>query len=175
MTPDFFNLSYLKAGSDIQQKGAKAIQDLEIMDILKVYDPVLVGTLPLELFTNNSDLDILCYSFHLEDVEKTWRKNFGRCDDFKIISERIQGKECLIARFRSSGFRFELFAQGVPTNKQVAYIHLVNEFRLLEKHGKPLRDAILRLKLAGMKTEPAFAKALGLPGDPYEALLISPS
>ncbi|MNO76159.1 hypothetical protein D3C76_672280 [compost metagenome] len=33
------------------------------------------------------------------------------------------------------------------------------------------RERIILLKTSGWKTEPAFAKALGLEGDPYEALL----
>ncbi len=171
MTPDFFNLSYLKTGSAIQQKGANVIEELEMMDILAAYDPVLAGTLPLDLFTPESDLDILCFSQDLKDTEMKWRHRFGTDKSFSAVTKSVKGIESLIASFNSGGFRFELFAQGIPTKQQTAYLHMVNEFKLLERYGKSLRDQILDMKRHGMKTEPAFALALKLPGDPYEALL----
>ena len=45
------------------------------------------------------------------------------------------------------------------------------EHRLLQERGEAFRRAIITLKQRGYKTEPAFAKALGLKGDPYLALL----
>ena len=45
------------------------------------------------------------------------------------------------------------------------------EARLLELGGERLRREVLRFKLAGAKTEPAFAQILGLEGDAFQALL----
>lgn len=45
------------------------------------------------------------------------------------------------------------------------------EYKLLQQHGEDFRQQVVALKKAGIKTEPAFAKLLQLPGDPYEALL----
>ena len=50
----------------------------------------------------------------------------------------------------------------------------VRHFRIEERLLAPnadLRRKVLELKRQGMKTEPAFAKVFGLPGDPYEAIL----
>lgn len=55
--------------------------------------------------------------------------------------------------------------------QQGAFRHLVAEFALLQRYGDDLRKRIRALKVGGMKTEPAFAHALGLDGDPYVALL----
>jgi len=43
--------------------------------------------------------------------------------------------------------------------------------RLLQERGEAFRREIIALKQRAYKTEPAFAKALGLEGDPYLALL----
>ena len=48
--------------------------------------------------------------------------------------------------------------------------HFRIEERLLALNPD-LRPKVLELKRQGMKTEPALAKVLGLPGDPYEAIL----
>lgn len=65
----------------------------------------------------------------------------------------------------------EIFGQPVPTKQQMGYRHLIAEHKLLMKHGETFRQKIIKLKKQGYKTEPAFAKALGLKGDPYLELL----
>jgi hypothetical protein len=45
------------------------------------------------------------------------------------------------------------------------------EHRLLLKHGEAFKNKVIELKQNGLKTEPAFAKLLGIEGDPYEELL----
>ncbi|MGC3943422.1 MAG: DUF4269 domain-containing protein [Chryseolinea sp.] len=64
-----------------------------------------------------------------------------------------------------------MFGQSRPSTEQEAYLHMVNEYQVLQSRGSEFRDEIIRLKKSGLKTEPAFAKALGLTGDPYEAML----
>ena len=61
--------------------------------------------------------------------------------------------------------------QACPVSQQRAYRHMVVEARLLELGGEPLQSAIIALKRSGLKTEPAFARCLGIHGDPYLALL----
>ena len=42
---------------------------------------------------------------------------------------------------------------------------------IIEEQGEEFREQVIKLKLQGYKTEPAFAKLLGLKGDPYVAML----
>lgn len=68
------------------------------------------------------------------------------------------------------GWEIELFCQKTATDHQWGVRHFRVEARLLAL-GPHLKEAVMRLKREGLKTEPAFAKVLSLPGDPYVALL----
>jgi hypothetical protein len=59
----------------------------------------------------------------------------------------------------------------MPTAQQYAFRHSVVEHAVLRTGGPAWRAAVRRLKEQGLKTEPAFATLLQLPGNPYEALL----
>ena len=48
---------------------------------------------------------------------------------------------------------------------------MIIEHKILAAHDNDFKTEIIKLKQAGLKTEPAFARLLGLDGDPYEALL----
>ncbi len=45
------------------------------------------------------------------------------------------------------------------------------EYKLLLEKGEEFRKEIISLKKQGYKTEPAFAKLLGVEGNAYEGLL----
>jgi hypothetical protein len=62
-------------------------------------------------------------------------------------------------------------AKRPPVEKQRGWRHFAVERRLLTLGGADLTVAMLALRQQGMKTEPAFAAALRLRGDPYLALL----
>lgn len=69
------------------------------------------------------------------------------------------------------GFEVEIFGQTTPTRSQFAYRHMIIEYNLLNKYGEAFRQQIIELKQEGYKTEPAFAIALDLTGNPYLELL----
>ena len=157
---DFFDLSYLVNGSPIQQKGYKAIRSSGILNTLRDFDPVVVGTLPLDLFTDDSDIDIICYCTNAEKLP-----------DLSFKSKRLSGIDSFISNFNLLGFKFEIVAQPIPVREQVAFRHMVAEMKILSEKGEDFRRKILELKQSGIKTEPAFAQLLGLEGDPYQELL----
>lgn len=171
MLPDFTNIDYLQNGSRFQQEGWKILSDTNALTELKAYGAILAGTLPLDLYLPNSDLDIICYAENLTHFEEHITQAFGMYSDYQCIVKIIRETPSVIGRFRHNNFLFEIFAQPVPVQNQYAYRHLRVEYFLLEQYGDSLRRQVLQLKQAGLKTEPAFAKALNLAGDPYEALL----
>jgi hypothetical protein len=64
----------------------------------------------------------------------------------------------------------EVFASPVEVDLQAGWRHFLVEGRLLDLAGEALRRRVLELRRAGASTEPAFAAALDLQGDPYAAL-----
>jgi hypothetical protein len=59
----------------------------------------------------------------------------------------------------------------LPVLEQHGWKHFLIEQRLLSLGGNAFRGAIMNYRRNGTKTEPAFSAALGLTGDPYQALL----
>ena len=169
---DFWQkLNYLNKGSKRQQKAYKAIESSNVMEILKAFDPILVGTIPLEIDLPDSDLDIICEVYDPKLFINIITTHFGREKDFHIQQKEIRHKKVSLARFCHKNFEFELFGQAVPVMQQYAYRHMLIEHKLLHLKGDVFREKIIALKKSGLKTEPAFAKALNLQGNPYEALL----
>lgn len=171
--PDFEDITYLKRGSLIQQKGYNILNHSKILYHLHSYRPVLTGTLPLDIFLEGkSDLDIICQAHELRSVEKILLKQYAMHEAFLMQQNFFKEIETLLCRFKYQGFSFEIFCQQTPVEDQYAYRHMIVEYKLLQELGEGFRDQIIKLKQSGMKTEPAFAFALGLKGDPYEALLL---
>jgi hypothetical protein len=160
--PDFFDVSYLSKGSPIQQAGYRAIVSSGVLELLKEFDPVVVGTLPLDLFVEGSDIDIIC---NFSDAEK-FRSVFHHS-----TRKELNGVDSVIANFDFNGFEFEVVGQPLAVREQFAYRHMIVEWNILEANDEFFRDQILSLKKSGVKTEPAFAQLLGLPGNPYKTLL----
>jgi len=169
---DFLDISYLNSGSEKQKRAYRIIVSNEIMEKLAPYTPILVGTIPIEVDIDASDLDIICYIGNEEDFTNRLNSYFGHFNGFVIA--RIVALGAIKANFYIGDFELEIFGQHIPTQKQYAYLHMLTEYQLLEVYGKTLRTAVIELKQKGYKTEPAFAKALDLKGDPYNVLLNVP-
>lgn len=65
--------------------------------------------------------------------------------------------------------------RDIPCNMEPvrsnAYRHMLVEARVLRLLGGEFMRRVVELKEKGVKTEPAFARLLGLDGDPYVAVL----
>ena len=171
MNPDFTNIEYLQSGNTKQRAAYMVLTENRILETLQEFDPILVGTIPININVESSDLDIVCYARDLKAFEDFAIKTYSENTDFTIW-ERGEGKlKAVVASFKLDGFDIELFGQNIPTKQQQAYRHMIIEHRLLEEKGEEFRRKVIALKQMGYKTEPAFAKLLGLEGDPYMALL----
>lgn len=143
-----------------------------VLDALATYDPVIVGTFPLGLDREGSDVDVLCHADDLQGFVDNATRAFG--DHQPVSSHRFvprDGHEAAVVRFAVDDVPVEVFAQPVPTTEQHGFRHLQVERRLLDLGGERLAARLRANRAPGASVEAAFAEVLGLPGDPFEAVL----
>jgi hypothetical protein len=167
---DWRDPAYLSAGSPAQRAAARALAACGVLQRLAPFDPVLAGTYPIDLAVDGSDLDVLCHAPDLALFERAVRETLGDRPGFRCERQPVGTTLAVIARFRAARLPVEVFGQPLPIDRQRGYRHLLVEARLLAGGGAALRSAVTTERRAGLKTEPAFARALGLDGDPYERL-----
>lgn len=166
---NFLDIDYLKSGNEKQKKAHQVLTAHAVLDKLAKYNPILVGTIPINIDIVNSDLDIICYIQDKENFRNDLLHLF-HCEKDLLISENPKF-DSLKATFFTDDFEIEIFGQNMPTKNQNAYRHMLIEHEILVRKGEDFRQKIVELKNEGYKTEPAFAKLLGLKGNPYEELL----
>jgi len=169
MLPDWKDPSYLQYGSAAQRQALRLLRRYELLPRLQDYGPVLVGTFPLDLTVPGSDLDIICEVADVADFRQALAK-FAAYPRYAVRPASTT-EPALVASFELEGLAVEVFGQTLPTVRQNGYRHLVVEARLLAAGGAAFKQQVLALKTSGVKTEPAFAQLLKLPGNPYQALL----
>ncbi|NJK38245.1 MAG: DUF4269 domain-containing protein [Oscillatoriales cyanobacterium RM2_1_1] len=148
----------------------KAIENLDLLANLQSFDPIVIGTPPLGIDVTDSDIDIACFCDDLDRFARFTSRQFESQDRFQIRRGTFQDHESIIVQFSAFEWDVEIFCQPIPTNKQWGVRHFRIEQRLLAL-SPSLRTIVTELKRSGLKTEPAFAKALGLSGEPYLAML----
>jgi hypothetical protein len=171
LTTDFINIEYLKEGNDRQRRAFEELTEISIFEHLQDYTPILTGTIPIGIDLPESDLDIICQcSNHLRFAE-TLNSLYSDKENYQIRTSNWNDLESTIATFYSGGFQIEIFGQDCPVENQNAYRHMVIEHKILSSRNDKFRAEIIQLKKEGLKTEPAFARLLGLQGNPYQELL----
>jgi hypothetical protein len=170
---DWKNLRYLQQGNLRQQHAYVVLEELALWSTMSGFDPVLAGTIPLAIDVPASDLDIICeVALPCQALfEQVLQDHYGHLPSFQLGRMSSRGYEASVGSFYYAGIALEVFGQALPTVQQYAYRHLVVEQAILQVGGETWRQAVQRLKQQGLKTEPAFALLLNLPGDPYDALL----
>ena len=168
---DFTNIEYLKAGNAKQVQTYKILKQNKILEVLAAFNPILVGTVPINIDIENSDLDIICFWKNKAFFKEKLTLAFGQRNKFTIRETMIDDEESIIANFEIEGFEVEIFGQNIPTKEQNGYKHMIIEYKILQSKGESFRLEIIELKQNGYKTEPAFAYLLNLKGDPYRELL----
>lgn len=165
---DFLIPDYLREGEGKQAESYRILSEYRIFEILKPYNPVLVGTIPIQIDVEGSDLDIICQVEDFSEFRVLVAESFGEYDDFKIS---YSDDPLMVVNFFIDNMELEIFATPHPYHQNNAYRHMLVEDRVLRLLGNVFRDEIIRLKKSGVKTEPAFAYLLGLQEDPYISLL----
>ncbi|MBI9012141.1 MAG: DUF4269 domain-containing protein [Clostridiales bacterium] len=136
----------------------------EIMKPFDKYQPTIVGTYPIDIQVQGSDIDIILMVKNYEDYIKELSL-FSHETNFTVELQDV-----VICRFEKNGYKIELYASHEPINTLNSYRHLEVEKRVLDLFGKSFKEEVLTLKRKGLKTEPAFCVLLGLYGNAYKAL-----
>lgn len=163
---DWRNIAYLSKGTPKQRLSFEILNEINIFNVLKEYNPILTGTIPINIDIDSSDLDIICQSRNPEDIQSDIRKYYQKYPQFK---DRIEG-EIYIANFKHNNIEIEVYSKPQPTTEQNAYIHMLIEQRILKIAGEEFRKRIIELKKNGYKTEPAFGVLLNLE-EPFKELI----
>ena len=132
--------------------------------------PALVGSLPLDLALDSSDIDIVVYATDLKSFGSVLKIEFGDLEYFRSSRGIVLGIPTLMTEFAFSGETYEIFSQATLVPRQNAVIHLLVEERLLNLGGSEFRTQIMNERELGAITEIASGNVLGL-ADPYRELL----
>lgn len=163
----------------LSTEAVRAILDeARLFERLRAFDLRWVGSIPLDIHGPGADADICCSALgDLDGFETFLRSEFGQLADASILPNHHAGEASVIAKFSLGDLPVEIYGRNRPVETHESYIHWLAEHRLLELAGDRLREDFRLAKAGGLKTEPAFARVLGLGGDPYiEVLkLASPS
>lgn len=165
---DWQNIEYLKSGSDKQRQIYRILKETNTLFILKDFDPIVVGTIPIGIDIDSSDIDIVCCTDDFDDFRLIVRQNFSQYDSFH---DRIkESEQAYVANFFYQKQEIEIFAQNIPSHLQNGFRHMIIEDHILRLAGESFRQKIIQLKKQGYKTEPAFGELLNL-SNPYSELL----
>lgn len=168
----FMGMGYLADGNRRQQSAYAVLTGLGLMEQLSSYTPVLTGTIPIQIDIPGSDLDVICEVHDFVRFQLDVSRVLGEAGiTTRFRTREVAGIPRVVCNFTFQGQEVELFGQPLPVTEQNSWRHMIVEARLLTLLGDRGREEIRRLKLDGLKTEPAFGQLLNLNGDPYEALL----
>lgn len=167
----FQQFEFLQSGTPKQQELARDLEDWKILKSLHGFKPTLAGTIPLDIDTDSSDVDILVKFNIPAHLQKICYAKFRNLSNYSFSEKTIALRATLICRFETKKFRYEIFGQSVEPTDQYAWIHMMVENRFLTLADPTFREEIRSLKKQGIKTEPAFCKVLDLKGDPYKTLV----
>ena len=163
-------LDHLREGTPAQRAAWRALTGLGILDILAPFDARLAGTIPIDVDIPGSDLDVICHAPDLDALARALAARFGHLPAFHLARKTRYGHPVLVCEFTWDGFPIQVYGSPTPVERQRAWVHMMAEAHLLAQGGEEAKEAVRALKLAGAKTEPAFAQVFGLAGDPYEVL-----
>ena len=168
MNFNFKDINYLKMGTNKQKQAYHVLTKYRLLEILHQYDPLFVGTIPINIDIDSSDIDIILETKNLTDLKNLLLLSFSDHQNFML---RDSSETALICKFSLENMSIEIYSENRQTDKQYGYLHMLKEYEILQSNDEHFRQAIISLKKEGWKTEPAFCKLLNIVGDPYTELL----
>ncbi|XDD46210.1 DUF4269 domain-containing protein [Leptospira sp. WS39.C2] len=163
---------YLRLGTPKQQELWEDLEKWKILKNLNGFKPTIAGTIPLDIQTETSDVDILVKYNVPSHLQKICYAKFRNLPKYSFSEKTISLRVTLICRFETNDFQYEIFGQSVEPTEQFAWIHMMVEHRFLSFANPSFREEIRSLKRRGIKTEHAFCQLLDLKGDPFKTLLL---
>lgn len=163
---DWRNVDYLKSGNRTQQSCFTILEETKVLEKLQIFDPIVVGTIPICIDINDSDIDIVCSARNLVYFQLVAGMHFGHYQNFSYD----WSKYYFTCNFWYKDMQIELYAESIKSEQHKAYRHMVTEHRILQLAGDKFSEQVVMLKNKGFKTEPAFGKLLNLIA-PYDDLL----
>ncbi|WP_020590499.1 DUF4269 domain-containing protein [Kiloniella laminariae] len=149
----------------------QVIAQLDLTSVLQGYQYTIIGTPPLEIDIDSSDLDIACQADDPAVLSRHLRHCYGHYPDYLEKEYHFSSLSARIVTFEMQEWPVEFFIQNQPLSQQNGVRHFAIEKRLLDLCGPSFKQSVIALKNRGIKTEPAFAELLGIKGDPYINLL----
>ncbi len=146
------------------------LDQLNLFNTLAPYEPTVIGTPPLNIDIDTSDIDIACTAPTLPEFVSAVTVAYSDLDNFSSEYFQIRDEPAARCVFNFGGWEIELFCQTIPIEEQWGVRHFKIEKNLLQMNPK-LSEQVIKLKRSGLNTEEAFASILGLAGDPFEAVL----
>ena len=109
MSINWRNINYLKTGNSRQKKSFKLLSELNILKTLEKFDPILVGTIPIAIDIETSDLDIICEVYDFEEFEQYVDYNYSKYENYKKYNADFQSNIFLFLKFNATfldGFKY---------------------------------------------------------------------
>lgn len=160
---------------ELTHRGVRAMATVAgsgLLDGLQDHDPVVAGTYPLGLDRPDSDVDLLCCA---PPTEAFAAQVAAAAPDARALRWHRRTfddqPDAVVVNLFLDDLPVEVFAQACPTHQQHGYRHLVVERRLLIIGGAELQRAVRDQRHGPGSVEGAFARTLGLDGDPFAAVL----
>jgi len=90
---DFEKIDYLKNGSERQKSAYQILTKYRILEKLADFNPILTGTIPINIDIPESDLDIICYWTNKIEFIALLKKFFSKELYFSLKEVNILNKE----------------------------------------------------------------------------------
>ena len=133
-----------------------------VFENLHGFDPLLIGTIPLNIDIEKSDLDIICCWKSKNLFIETLIENFAHHRAFLLTEKKIANHETILATFQIDEFEIEIFGQNRPTKQQEGYRHMMIEHKILSSNDETFRQKIIYLKKARINHRTSFCKTIEL-------------